>query len=338
MSSSSTTRIVPPPCLTTGANRIAMHPAGRDREEHANVAPAPRRIMRSRLLARFRARMRGLSHGPLNLVVKNGSKMRPRVDSSTAQPASSTQMATHTLASSRDGPCSSWRRGIPRRRLLARTVPAAGEFYVAICVDDTGSGMDESTLARIFDRFFTTKFTGPWLRPRISARHRARAQGSDHRRYSSGCGHIVSRVLPGLDRQRAGAIRFPAVVRQGGGTIPAVDDEDVVRRMARTALERLGYLITATNGKRAVEYYSSEPERIQIVLRRLRCPVMGGEETLRRLHGITPGLPVVAMSGFHEPGKPSSALEAGSRGSFRNPSPRAKLAIKLTAARRASVA
>ncbi len=222
------------------------------------------------------------------------------------------------------------------RANLARTMPAAG-VYVAICVEDTGSGMDESTLARIFDPFFTTKFTGRGLGLAsvlgILRGHKGLITIDTH----PGAGTSFRVFFPVSTASVPLRPDF-AVARQGGGTILVVDDEDVVRRMARTALERLGYQVfTATNGKEAVDIYSSEPERIEIVLLDMMMPVMGGEETLRRLHEITPGLPVVAMSGYNER-EAKQRFGDGIAGFVQKPFTAAQLAIKLTAARRASMA
>jgi CheY-like chemotaxis protein len=206
-----------------------------------------------------------------------------------------------------------------------------------ICVEDTGCGIEESTLARIFDPFFTTKFTGRGLGLSsvlgIVRGHKGLITVDTH----PGAG-TVFRVFFPLSSARVPMRSDPAVERQAGSTILVVDDEDVIRRMAKTALERLGYqVLTATNGREAVELFASDPDRVQIVLLDMMMPVMGGEEALRRLLEIRPSLPVLAMSGFHER-EAKQRFGAGIAGFVQKPFTAGQLAIKLTAARRATVA
>jgi two-component system cell cycle sensor histidine kinase/response regulator CckA len=220
------------------------------------------------------------------------------------------------------------------RANLARTTPPAGQ-YVAISVEDTGSGIEESTLARIFDPFFTTKFTGRGLGLSsvlgIVRGHKGLITVDTH----PGAGTVFRVFLP-LSSTSVPARSDPAAERQGSSTILVVDDEDVVRRMARNALERLGYqVLMAANGREAVELFAADPDRIQIVLLDMMMPVMGGEEALRRLLEIRPSLPVLAMSGFHER-EAKQRFGAGIAGFIQKPFTAGQLAIKLTAARRAN--
>jgi CheY-like chemotaxis protein len=80
-----------------------------------------------------------------------------------------------------------------------------------------------------------------------------------------------------------------------------VDDEEVVRRTARSALERFGYtVLTASNGLEALAMVDASGTSIDLVLLDMTMPVMSGEETLRRLKAVQPDLPVVHSSGFNE--------------------------------------
>jgi signal transduction histidine kinase/ActR/RegA family two-component response regulator len=221
------------------------------------------------------------------------------------------------------------------RANLARTTPTPGE-YVAISVEDTGCGMDESTLARIFDPFFTTKFTGRGLGLSsvlgIIRGHKGLITVDTH----PGAG-TTFRVFFPVSGAIVRARSDRTVATQGSGTILVVDDEDLVRKMAKLALERLGYqVLTASNGREALDLCTADPERIQTVLLDMMMPVMGGEETLRRLLEIRPTLPVLAMSGFHER-EAKQRFGAGIAGFVQKPFTAGQLALKITAARRATV-
>jgi PAS domain S-box-containing protein len=185
-----------------------------------------------------------------------------------------------------------------RANVTRQAVPA-GE-YVVLTVSDTGCGMDEATCARIFDPFFTTKFTGRGLGLSsvlgIMRGHKGILTVESH----PGTG-TTFRVFFPIAERRIPAQRLPMNSPSGEGTILIVDDEEIVRRMAQSALQRLGYrILTANNGKEALEIYSNAPGMIDAVLLDMTMPVMGGEETLKRLTKIRPDVAVVAMSGFDE--------------------------------------
>ncbi len=219
------------------------------------------------------------------------------------------------------------------RANAARTTPPAGE-YVGITVEDEGCGMNEATLARIFDPFFTTKFTGRGLGLSSVLGIVRGHKGLITVVSAPGAGSKFRVLFPvsvlGIPAEPALAQDTP-----GTGTILVVDDEDVVRRMAKAALRRLGYsVLTAVNGKEAVDLYSSNPRGIDMVLLDMTMPVMGGEEALKRLLEIRPDAAVVAMSGFDER---EAKQRFGSRiaGFVQKPFTPRQLGAKIAAARRA---
>jgi CheY-like chemotaxis protein len=86
----------------------------------------------------------------------------------------------------------------------------------------------------------------------------------------------------------------------GSGIVLVVDDEEVVRRAARHALERYGYhILLANDGREALEIYQREPA-IALVLLDLTMPVMSGEETLRQLQTMDSEVRVLLTSGYNE--------------------------------------
>jgi DNA-binding NtrC family response regulator len=80
-----------------------------------------------------------------------------------------------------------------------------------------------------------------------------------------------------------------------------VDDEDVVRRIARNSLEGKGYrVLLAENGQIAADLFAKAADRISLVLLDLTMPVMNGEQTFQRLQRIRPGVKVILTSGYDE--------------------------------------
>jgi len=112
-----------------------------------------------------------------------------------------------------------------------------------------------------------------------------------------------------------------------------VDDEELVRGMARATLERAGYLVeTADDGSQAVERFSARPGQYDVVLLDLTMPVMNGHEALQRIHAIRPDIPVILSSGFSEVEALSRCGGSGPAGFLQKPYTAAALARKMSQA------
>ena len=87
----------------------------------------------------------------------------------------------------------------------------------------------------------------------------------------------------------------------GKGKVLVVDDEDIVRRTAVHTLKQYGYeVIVANNGAEALQLFKENPQGFAAILLDLTMPVMGGEETLRQMRTLHPGIRVVLSSGYNE--------------------------------------
>jgi two-component system, cell cycle sensor histidine kinase and response regulator CckA len=195
--------------------------------------------------------------------------------------------------------------------------------YILLSVSDTGHGIDRKTMERIFEPFFTTKGPGIGTGLGLSMVYGIVKQHG---------GHITCYSEPG-----AGAtfkIYFPAIVsevkfekpkdlvRPKGGTetILLVDDDDSVRDVGEEMLCEYGYrVITASNGREALEIYSAEQERISLVILDLFMPEMGGKECLRALLQMDPKVRALVVSGFTQNGEITDVLDSGARGFIGKP-------------------
>ncbi len=103
---------------------------------------------------------------------------------------------------------------------------------------------------------------------------------------------------------------------QGGTeTILLVDDEELVRNLGKRILERSGYtVLTAANGKEALDLYKKEKGKLSLVILDLIMPEMGGRQCLEELLKIDPKARVLISSGFAANGQTREALQTGARG------------------------
>ena len=116
-------------------------------------------------------------------------------------------------------------------------------------------------------------------------------------------------------------------------TILILDDEEVVRKVAKATLENHGYrVLLASNGKEAVETFSEAKTAIGLILLDLTMPVLSGEDTLRELRKIRPTLPVILSSGFNEIEAIRRFQGKGLRGFVQKPYTAATLAQRVKAA------
>ncbi len=219
------------------------------------------------------------------------------------------------------------------RANLARTEPLPG-CYAVVAVEDNGCGMDEGTRARIFDPFFTTKFMGRGLGLSSVLGIVRGHKGIITVDSTPGAGTTVCVYFPIAEIHHPAP---PVRARENQAvTVLIVDDEEVVRQTAGRALRGLGYeVITAANGVEALHIYAAEAHRINVVLLDTMMPVMGGEETLRRLHETWPEATVLVMSGYQE-SEVRERFGGRTAGFLQKPFTAGQLAIKIHAALRSS--
>ena len=177
--------------------------------------------------------------------------------------------------------------------------------YVMLAVSDTGSGLDEASRARIFEPFFTTKKLGQGTGLGLSTVHGIIKQSGGHITVYSevGQGATFKVYLPRLHQPVQAEAVAPAcyTLDRGTETILLVEDEDMVRQVARRILEMHGYtVLEAASGPDALLVSQKAPGSIHLMLTDVVMPGMSGGETAERLQAQRPELKVLFMSGHTE--------------------------------------
>jgi two-component system cell cycle sensor histidine kinase/response regulator CckA len=177
------------------------------------------------------------------------------------------------------------------------------EAYACIEVMDRGSGIAEKDIEKIFDPFFSSKFTGRGLGlPVVLGIARAHG-GAVTVMTEPGRGSTFRIFLPVSNKEVASqpgeAPRSSEVA--WGGTVLLVEDEPMVRKLGQSALTSLGFaVLLAGDGVEAVEVFRQHKHEVRCVVCDVTMPRMGGWETLAALRRLMPGLPVVLASGYDE--------------------------------------
>ncbi len=178
---------------------------------------------------------------------------------------------------------------------------AAPGRFVCVEVTDTGTGMAAETIARVFDPFFSTKFTGRGLGLAATLGIVRSHRGAIQVNSALGHGTTFSLFFPTTDREATTARATKSSGWRGSGRILIVDDEASVRAVTSALLERRGFEVTtADDGHDALAKFEQAPDAFSLVLLDLTMPGLDGHATLNALRAIRAETRVLLMSGYNE--------------------------------------
>lgn len=188
---------------------------------------------------------------------------------------------------------------------VASHEPVPAGSYVMLAVTDTGSGMAEEVLARIFEPFFTTKEAGKGTGLGLATVYGIVRQSAGYVCVESelGKGTTFKIYLPLVaETPEALVVRAAGVESlRGSETVLLVEDEGMVRSLARVALTNRGYVILeAANGAEALLVSEHHREPIHLLATDVSMPGMTGPELAERLKLLRPEIRVLFLSGFSD--------------------------------------
>jgi PAS domain S-box-containing protein len=193
------------------------------------------------------------------------------------------------------------RRELSRKDVASELNVFPGPF-VELIVGDNGPGMDETTMARIFEPYFTTKEFGKGTGLGLAVVH-----GLVH-----DCGGMI-KVESEIGKGTVFHVYFLVATEEVGRTacetqddipagherILAVDDEAALVKYEKSALESLGYQVTAmTNSIEAWEIFRSSPYSFDLLLTDQAMPGMPGTVLAGKIFAIRPDMPVILCTGY----------------------------------------
>jgi PAS domain S-box-containing protein len=176
--------------------------------------------------------------------------------------------------------------------------------YLKLTVSDTGHGMDQAVIKRIFDPYFTTKPFGEGTGLGLAITHGiVKSCGGGIQVYSKpGEGTTFHVYIPLIEESSYAQQSISTEpIRKGNKSILLVDDEDQIVRMVQETLRGLGYHVTPhTSSVEALEAFRAQPDKFDLVITDMTMPNMTGAELAPKLLDIRPDIPIILCTGFSE--------------------------------------
>ncbi|HOO45246.1 MAG TPA: ATP-binding protein [Deltaproteobacteria bacterium] len=211
----------------------------------------------------------------------------------------------------------------PDRHFYQAHLEAADTMYWRISIEDTGVGMNKETLSKIFDPFFTTKQKDKGTGLGLTVVYNIVQQHGGFIDVHSECnkGTTFEIYLPKpQSSDLSEKIVKDEIVHKGEGLILVVDDEEMVRYLARIILEECGYeVIFAEDGEQAIQLFREHHNNIRAVLLDMVMPKKVGKDTYIEMKSIDKEVKVLLSSGFKKDERVEAVLKLGVNGFIQKP-------------------
>jgi PAS domain S-box-containing protein len=205
--------------------------------------------------------------------------------------------------------------------------------YVKISVTDTGSGMDALTQQRIFEPFFTTKEMGRGTGLGLASVYGIiKNHGGYINVYSEkDVGTTFNLYFPAVEHPAAAESNEKALTAVNGTeTVLFVDDEEMIVSTGREILGELGYrVITALSGQEALDLFSDNSGKIDLVILDMIMPNMTGKDTYLKMKALNPDVRVLLSSGYSLNDQALAIMDRGCDGFIQKPFSAIELSHKI---------
>lgn len=195
--------------------------------------------------------------------------------------------------------------------------------YVEISVKDTGHGIPEEIMDRIYEPFFTTKDKNRGTGMGLSVVHGIvkKHKGAMEVESEVGRGTTFVVYLPSAVFHETKVKRKEkANIPKGSERLLFVDDEPHLAELGKRLLEKIGYRVVAkTNSPDALEAFSQHPEDFDLVVTDMTMPDITGDRLADRLLRIRPDIPVIMCTGYTDIYTSARVRELGLKGVLMKP-------------------
>jgi two-component system cell cycle sensor histidine kinase/response regulator CckA len=190
-----------------------------------------------------------------------------------------------------------------------------GKDWVELTVGDTGSGIPEEIIDRIFEPYFTTKEKTSGTGMGLAMVHGIVNRQGGHISVGSEVGKgTVFRVLLPVVHKEANFEQIVSMpeLKRGDGNILLVDDEEQVAHVTGQILQNLGYTVTTvTSPEEALARLTADAKRFDLLLTDLTMPGLTGVELAERAKKIREDLPIILITGYSDMVPKDHAVAAG---------------------------
>ena len=209
----------------------------------------------------------------------------------------------------------------------------AGE-YLQLLISDTGTGMDKTTLAKIFEPYFTTKKSGEGTGLGLAVAHGiVQSFGGYISVYSEpdeGTCFKIYLPIPAVQTQAIQELSAPKEVSMGTERLLVVDDEEPIADLIKMMLERYGYQVTNTIGSpEALRVFKQNPELFDMVITDYAMPQINGIDLAAELLRVRAELPILLCTGFKDTENNAKALQVGIKACVTKPIQSDQLALTV---------
>jgi len=204
--------------------------------------------------------------------------------------------------------------------------------YVILTVSDTGYGIGQEALNRIFDPYFTTKEVGKGTGMGLSMVHGIVKNhgGTIAVESELGKGTTFSILFPVADEDAAADFEIVEDLPTGNERILFIDDEESIVEIGWQRLKRLGYQVeTRTDPIEALELLRSKPEQFDLIITDMTMPQITGDKLIKEILNIRPGLPIILCTGFSEKIDEEKAKAIGAKQYIEKPFDKYSFAITV---------